>query len=556
MIEEWGRDKMKATLVEDHIEVTHCFDVKEAIKTIPGRRWDPKKKVWILPATLEAIDHLKYIPGNVDISIKNKYEELKRLREKTTNIKLAEEVKPIEPMPIKVKPFQHQVKAYNLALLNPNFALLMEMGTGKSLTSVAIAARRYLRGEVKKLLIVAPTSVCPVWPKEFLAAKIMYKIAVLEGPIQRRIKELENLSQWTDFLQVAVINYEATWRMIDALLAWKPDMVIADESQRIKNPTAQQSKAMHKLGKIAKYKLILSGTPVQNTPLDFFSQYKFLDDSIFGTSYYAFRARYAIMGGYGGKQVIGYNRLDELIQKAHSIAFRVTKEEALDLPEQVDEFRYCELEPKAKRIYEEIKKDSYTELENGEITVRNVLTRLLRLQQITGGYVNTDDGIQKQVSKAKLETLKEIVEDIVETGKKVVIFARFIPEIHAILKMLQEMQIGYSFITGEVPINERGKKVKQFQEDPDCKVFIAQIQTAGLGITLHAADTAIFYSVDFSYANYEQARARIHRIGQRNNCTYIHLLAKNTVDEHVMKALQKKEDMAKMVVDNWRMYFE
>ncbi|WP_026486827.1 hypothetical protein [Caldanaerobius polysaccharolyticus] len=106
---------MKAMLVNDHIEVVNCFDVKEAIKAIPGRRWDPKKKVWILPATLEAIDHLKYIPGNVDISIKNKYEELKRLREKTTNIKFAEEVKPIEPMPIKLKPFQHQIKAYNLA---------------------------------------------------------------------------------------------------------------------------------------------------------------------------------------------------------------------------------------------------------------------------------------------------------------------------------------------------------------------------------------------------------------------------------------------------------
>ncbi|WP_218915176.1 DEAD/DEAH box helicase, partial [Caldanaerobius polysaccharolyticus] len=284
----------------------------------------------------------------------------------------------------------------------------------KSLIAVAVAARAYLNNKVKKLLIVAPTSVCPVWPKEFEAAAIPYEIKVLEGPIEKRIEILDSFK--SEGLWIAVINYEATWRMIDALLAWKPDMVIADESQRIKNPTAQQSKAMHKLGKVAKYKLILSGTPVQNTPLDFFSQYKFLDDSIFGTSYYAFRARYAIMGGYGGHQVIGYNRLDELIQKAHSIAFRVTKEEALDLPEQVDEFRYCELEPKAKRIYEEIKKDSYTELENGEITVRNVLTRLLRLQQITGGYVNTDDGIQKQVSKAKLETLKEIVEDIVETG--------------------------------------------------------------------------------------------------------------------------------------------
>lgn len=547
---------MKAILAEDHIEVSDCYWEKEQIKTIPGRQWDPKRKVWILPATLEAIDHLKHITNNIDKKIIDKYVELKQIQDEITKIKLADEVKPIEPMPIRLKPFQHQIKAYNLSLINPNFALLMEMGTGKSLTSVAIAARRYQRGEIKRLLIVAPTSVCPVWPEEFLAAEIMYKIAVLEGPIQQRIKKLESLSQWTDFLQVAVINYEATWRMIDTLLAWKPDMVIADESQRIKNPSAQQSKAMHKLGKIAKYKLILTGTPVQNAPLDFFSQYKFLNDKIFGTSYYAFRARYAVMGGYGGHEVIKYQNLDELIQKAHSIAFRVKKEEALDLPDQVDEYMYCELEPKARRIYEEIKEDSYTELENSEITVRNVLTRLLRLQQITGGYVNTDDATQKQVSRAKLEMLKEIVSDIVEADKKVVIFARFVAEIEAIKKLMDELKIQYSWIAGEVPIKERGEKVKIFQEDPDCKVFIAQIQTAGLGITLHAADTAVFYSVDFNYANYEQARARIHRIGQKNNCTYIHLLAKNTVDEHVMKALQKKEDMAKMVVDNWRIFFE
>jgi len=547
---------LKAILAEDHIEVSDCYYEKEMIKNIPGRQWDPKRKVWVLPTTLDVIEHLKHITSNIDKKIIDKYIELKQIQDEITKIKLADEVEPIEPMPIKVKPFKHQIKAYNLSLINPNFALLMEMGTGKSLTSVAIAARRYQRGEIKRLLIVAPTSVCPVWPKEFEAAKIMYKIAVLEGPIQQRIKKLESLSQWTDFLQVAVINYEATWRMIDVLLAWKPDMVIADESQRIKNPSAQQSKAMHKLGKIAKYKLILTGTPVQNAPLDFFSQYKFLDDSIFGTSYYAFRARYAVMGGYGGHEIIRYQNLDELIQKAHSIAFRVKKEEALDLPDQIDEYMYCELEPKARRIYEEIKEDSYTELENSEITVRNVLTRLLRLQQITGGYVNTDDATQKQVSRAKLEMLKEIVSDIVEASKKVVIFARFVAEIEAIRKLMDELKIQYSWIAGEVPVKERGEKVRQFQEDPNCTVFIAQIQTAGLGITLHAADTAIFYSVDFNYANYEQARARIHRIGQKNNCTYIHLLAKNTVDEHVMKALQKKEDMAKMVVDNWRIYLK
>lgn len=550
---------MKAVLRNNVIEIYDAFLVKDAIKAIPGRRWDPRRKVWTLPVTIEAIEQLRYIPGRIEPVILERYRELKRLQNQVKEQKVAEKVEPIEPMPLKshIHPYQHQIKAYNLALLNSSFAFLMEMGTGKSLTSVAVAARRWERGEVKKLLIVAPTSVLPVWPKEFEACTIPYICAVLEGSMQERRETLQQLDNIQDRLLVAVINYEATWRIIDDLVAWRPDMVIADESQRIKNPSAKQSKALHRLGKVAKYKLILTGTPVQNQPLDFFSQYKFLNDTIFGTSFYAFRNRYAILGGYGGKQVVGYQNLDELIKKAHSIAFRVTKEEALDLPEQIDQYQYCELEPEAARIYNEVKKQSYAELKNEqEITVRNVLTRLLRLQQITGGFVNTDAGIQQHVSSAKLNLLKEILADILEAGKKVVIFARFLPELKAILKILEDMRLEYSYITGEVPNEQRGEQVRIFQEDPNCKVFVAQIQTAGLGITLHAADTAIFYSVDFNYANYSQARARIHRIGQRNNCTYIHLIAKGTVDEHVLKALQHKEDVARMVVDNWRMYFE
>jgi Superfamily II DNA/RNA helicases, SNF2 family len=120
---------------------------------------------------------------------------------------------------------------------------------------------------------------------------------------------------------------------------------------------------------------------------------------------------------------------------------------------------------------------------------------------------------------------------------------------------LTAKKTGYAWITGEVKQELRGEEVRRFQEDPDCRVFLAQIQTAGLGITLHAADTAIFYSMDYSFANYDQARARIHRIGQRNACTYIHLVAQGTVDEKVLAALQAKKSVADEVVDNWQRYF-
>lgn len=438
----------------------------------------------------------------------------------------------------------------------PGAALLMEMGTGKTLTSIAVAGRGYLNGKVGKLLVVCPSSVMSVWKKELEEfANFEFTATVLEGTMNKRKEKLKELVLGTG-LKVAVINYEASWRMLEELKKWQPDMIIADESQRIKTHSASQSKGMHKLGDVTKYKMILSGTPVQNSPLDIYSQYRFLDKTIFGTSYYAFRTRYARMGGYQGYQVIGYINQDELIRKAHSIAYRVTKEEALDLPEEICTMRYCELEPNARKIYDNIKKQNYMELEYGEITTTNILTRLLRLSQISGGFVNNDDGETQMVSNAKLNALEEIIDEVViGSKKKLVIFARFINEIEAIRKLLKDKNIKYSWIAGEVKMEDRGQMVKDFQENDDVKIFVAQIQTAGLGITLTAADTSVFYSLDFNYANYSQALARLHRIGQKNNVNHIHLIAKNTIDEKIMSSLEKKEDIAKSVVDDWRKYF-
>jgi len=451
-------------------------------------------------------------------------------------------------------------------------ALLMEMGCGKTLTAIAAAGRGYLNNKLDRLLVICPTSVMAVWVKEFEEyADFEYTLEVLEGSMQQRTMKLKSLNDAKGILSVAVINYEATWRLIDELLNWNPDMVICDESQRIKNHTARQSKAIHKLGAATKYKMILSGTPVQNSPLDLFSQYRFLDESIFGTSYYLFRTKYAKMGGYGGYQVIGYNNLDDLIKRAHSIAYRVTKDEALDLPDQVFTNRYCSLETHAMGVYEEIRKENYTAMQTGEITTTNVLTRLLRLCQITGGWIKNDMGIEQHISNAKLDALQEVIDEVVTEGsKKLVIFARFISEIKAIKALLEQnnmaaygsntgeagtRKLKYVWISGEVNLSDRGEMVRAFQEDADVMVFIAQIQTAGLGITLTAAHTAVFYSLDYNYSNYSQAISRIHRIGQKEKCTYIHLLAKDTVDEKILDALGKKEDIAKSIVDNWRQFF-
>lgn len=449
--------------------------------------------------------------------------------------------------------------------INKGFGLLFEMGCGKTLTAIAIAGAGYQMGKVERLLIVAPTSVVAVWPKELQEyAKFKYTCKTLLGEKKQRIKQIDDLLKFPfKALKVAVINYESTWRpeIMEKLKEFDADMVIADESQRIKTYDAAQSKAMHELGDQARYKLILSGTPVQTAAIDIWSQYRFLDKTVFGDNFFKFRGRYAIMGGYGNKKIVGYKDLEGLIKKEHSIAFRVTKDEALDLPEQTFETRKIQFNQKEKNLYERIKKDSYAELDGGgHITATTVLTRLLRLQQLAGGFLVQDDAQKPQlVSRAKLDALADIIEDyVIGSGKKLVIFARFIAEVKAIMELADKVlpkELKQVAIYGDIKKEDRGDIVKQFQEDPKTVLFIGQIDTAGTGITLTAADTCVYYSKNFNYATYSQSLSRIHRIGQRNCCTYIDLEIEGTIDELISKALSRKEDMAKTVVDNWRDFF-
>ena len=438
------------------------------------------------------------------------------------------------------------------------------MGCGKTLTAIAIMGALYLQRRITRVLVVAPSSVCSVWPHDLAAfAAFPYEVRLLLGEKKQRLEALRSLTNYPDTanrLLIAVINYEATHRegIFEALESYAAGLIICDESQRIKNPKAAQSRAVQMLGDRAAYRLILSGTPVQNSALDLYNQYRFLDPSVFGTNFYAFRNRYCQMGGYGGHEVVGFRQMDELVRKEHAIALRVTKAECLDLPAQTFVRRYVELEPAARRLYDQIARASCAELESGgRVTAPIVLTRLLRLMQLTGGFVQPDGGQPQQAGSAKLDALADILEDYVqEAGQKLVVFARFRPEIAAICRLLEERGIRYGRIDGEVPMDQRGAVVEEFQNDPGVKVFVAQIQTAGLGITLHAASAAVFYSLDFNYANYAQALARIHRIGQERPVTYIHLLAGQTVDDRVLDALERKEDLARTIVDGWRDYFQ
>ena len=257
------------------------------------------------------------------------------------------------------------------------------------------------------------------------------------------------------------------------------------------------------------------------------------------------------MGGYGNHTPIFRKWMtDDFLKKLHSVAFRVTKAECLDLPEITEEVRTVELEKDAAKIYDSIESDSYAEMDESEVTTANILTRMLRLSQITGGHLTDDGGVVNAVSGAKLNALSDIIDTAIAEDKKIVVMARFVPELDDIQELLEKKKIGYAVVRGGV--KDRDSEIHRFQYDEKCRVFVGQIAAAGLGITLTAASTMVFYSLDYSMSNFEQAKARIHRAGQVEKCHYIYLVCKDTIDSKVLYALRKKINRAKMLVDDYR----
>lgn len=458
-------------------------------------------------------------------------------------------------MPVKARPFDHQARAFAFAMKlfdagNPGAAFLMEMGTGKSLSAIAVMGRLWLSHKITRALVVAPLSILGVWTDELSKfADFEYTATVLTGTKEKKIRQLEEVSGGG--LQIVITNYETAWRIADELIAFHADIVIADEGHKLKDNRSRQSKGMQKIGDSARYKLLLTGTIISGNEIDVFSPYRYLDKRIFGTSFYAFRGRYFDMRGYGNHTPVFRDRMsEEFLKKLHSIAFRTTKAECLDLPPITDEIRNVDLEPRARKLYDEIMKESYASLGSSEVTTANILTRILRLSQLTGGFLTDDEGKVTPVSTAKLDALEDIIDSMQADRRKLVIMARFVAEIDAIEALLTKKGIGYACIRGGT--KDRPEEIRRFQLEDDCTVFLGQIQAAGLGITLTAASTLVFYSLDYSMSNYDQARSRIHRAGQTQPCTYISLSCRGTIDRKVIHALNHKMDLARMLVDDWR----
>ena len=326
-------------------------------------------------------------------------------------------------------------------------------------------------------------------------------------------------------------------------------MVAVDESTTIKNPGAKRTKAILSLSKMAKYRRILTGSPVTKSPLDLYTQCFFLDPFLLDhSSYYSFRTRYALMrtANFGGRSVqivVGYRNLGELSEKLKPFSYRVLKDDCLDLPKKTFMKRIIQLSPDQLRIYDQMRKTALATLNGKMITTATALTQLMRLQQITCGHFKADDGTTQEIPNNRI---KELIDVLYEIEGKVVIWAHWQKDVYKIIEAITK-EFGEGCCVdyfGLTPESERQGNIKKFQENDKVKFFVGTTQTGGYGITLTAASNMIYFSNGYDLEKRKQSEARIDRIGQTKPMTYIDILAENTIDEKIVKALRKKVNIA------------
>lgn len=441
------------------------------------------------------------------------------------------------------------------------FALFHEMRLGKTATAVAIAGSLYAQGEIERVLVVCPKSVIPVIEREFCKwADYLMQATGISMVGARRLKLIEDITNNPPrnidgkvACDVMILNYESIGRSkhIEGILhQYDADLVICDEVHRLKSPSSAQSKALQRLGARARYRIGMTGTPVANLALDLFGIYRFLDPTIFGSSYTAFRARYAntIDLPGGGKMVVSMRdeMMGELAAKAHSIAHRATQADAFDVPQRiiVDPIA-VELEPKARRAYNELVRESITYVSDHPTVTQNVLTRILRLQQLVGGFMPDSTGALIQVSDAKLSALRDYFCDL---SAKAIVFAKFTAEVEAIYQAAEKAGLSPVKLDGQA--KDRGALVERFQTDESCRVFVGQIQAASEGVELSAASETVFYSTGYSLSTFLQARERSFDREQRKS--EVSIVAADTVDEDIVASLRGKQNVARQIVDGWK----
>ena len=464
----------------------------------------------------------------------------------------------------KTKPYAHQLDALEASWDKENFAYFMEMGTGKSKVLLDNAAILYDKGHINGLLLIAPKGVYKNWydseipthlPDHIEKKVVLWKTS---DKSRKQMSLLNTLFETGTDLHILIMNVEsfskgAGLQFAQKFLSCHKAMMAIDESTTIKTPTSNRTKSILKLRQDAKYRRILTGSPVTKSPLDLFSQCLFLDPWLLNhQSYYTFKARYAVtkkieVQGRRIEIVVGYRNLPELSEKIKPFSKRILKEDCLDLPAKSFIKHTVELTKEQNKVYEQMKKEAIAFLDGKMQSTATVMTQLMRLHQITCGHFTADDGTIKDLPCSRLTELMSILENV---EGKTIIWSHYTHDVKRIIEKIKEVYGDESVVDyfGETDQENRSKNIKRFQTDDKCRFFVGTTHTGGYGITLTAGSTMIYFSNGYDLEKRQQSEARIDRIGQTKKMTYIDIMAQDTIDEHIVKALRNKVNIANTIM--------
>ena len=490
------------------------------------------------------------------------------------------------PYPYRTRPRIYQAEALQkLAQTGGRCALLMDPGTGKSKVAIDYLGALTMKYGAQDWLVTAPLSALDGWTLEVerhLPEEIPREIIDLtEGKLSieekaARIRELEPV---TEGLRLVLVNHDAfgskakakaldgsgrklstvtVWdRIVGAIEQWTPDGIVLDESHRMKSHTAYRSQAMARLAKTVNKRIALTGTVAPRNVLDIFGQWLFVNPSRFGRDWNAFRFYYAKWGGFENKQPVAFLNTGEMRKKLLEDAIVVKKETALDLPPLTETILPVRLDERERKAYRDMGTEMLVELEGGDEAIAPIpLTRMLRLRQITGGFVGYEDEYgerrETRIGDSKLRAVVEKTLDLLDAGEKVVIFAHFREDLAALEARLRSRlrhdDVLVHRVDGATPKGERLQARQTFLEDERRQVFIAQMRTMSLGVNeLVAARVAIFYSLSERRDDYDQCVDRLNRIGQSQPMTIYHALVPDSVDEVILSGHRDKLNLEQAI---------
>jgi SNF2 family DNA or RNA helicase len=439
------------------------------------------------------------------------------------------------PYKFKTKPYQYQLEAFNEGKDRLHYAYFMEMGTGKTKVTIDNLAYLYHCNKINFALVVAPNTVYQNWKRE-----LDIHCPISTSVFTYKVDKIKNFAFDENKMNIFLMNVEAFSHKSGKTLAnmllgsygHKGCMVI-DESTTIKNRTAIRTKNI-----IA---------PVTKSPLDLFSQADFLGNDLLKCSdnFYVFQATYCILRkitnstGRAFNLAVGFRDLDKLEKIVKSFSYRVRKKDCLDLPDKIYQKRIVQLGTKQRKIYDDFKENARIIIEDKTIEYNTKLTEIIKLLQVTAGFLKTEEGDIEEFENAKMKELLNVLE---ETEGKVIIWANWVHSLKMIIKELKKKYGNESVVAiyGEISSSEREKAVDEFQKNSETRFFVSNPQTGGYGLTLTEANTVIYFSNNYDLEQRQQSEDRAHRIGQENKVLYIDLVAEKTVDESVIRALNQK----------------